>query len=158
MDNINNLRQCIMRYYTVGNSLTSIVTSHFFRWRAALFGLQRSNLRRNYRSALEWGWPSSKFSFWEVCHRIYFRKSRLRVTIKLNFWLYIQRYTSPNENFEYSYPLTNQTVQMHKMIYSFDTHATPSCLLVQRPKYNILIWSFIDYMRFLSHLLIAGAI
>ena len=27
------------------------------------------------------------------------------VTVKLNFQPYIQRYTSPNENFEYSYPL-----------------------------------------------------
>ena len=25
------------------------------------------------------------------------------VVVKLNFWLYIQRYTSPYENFEYSY-------------------------------------------------------
>ena len=31
---------------------------------------------------------------------------RLRVSVKLNFRPYIRRYTSPNENFEYSYPLT----------------------------------------------------
>ena len=30
---------------------------------------------------------------------------RLRIAVKLNFRPYIQRYTSPNENFEYSYPL-----------------------------------------------------
>ena len=30
---------------------------------------------------------------------------RLCVAVKLNFQPYIQRYTSPNENFEYSYPL-----------------------------------------------------
>ena len=30
---------------------------------------------------------------------------RLRVAVKLNFRPYIRRYTSPNENFEYSYPL-----------------------------------------------------
>ena len=29
-----------------------------------------------------------------------------RVAIKLNFRPYIRRYTSPNENFEYSYPLS----------------------------------------------------
>ena len=29
----------------------------------------------------------------------------LRVTVKLNFRTYIRRYTSPNENIEYSYPL-----------------------------------------------------
>ena len=52
----------------------------------------------------------------------------LRVTVKLNFRPYIRRYTSPNENFEYSYPLislvkpvhpyslarTSQRVEMHK--------------------------------------------
>ena len=31
---------------------------------------------------------------------------RLRVAVKLNFRPYIRRYTSPNENFEYSYPLS----------------------------------------------------
>ena len=30
------------------------------------------------------------------------------VAIKLNFRPYILQYTSPNENFEYSYPLINQ--------------------------------------------------
>ena len=30
---------------------------------------------------------------------------RLLVAVKLNFRPYIRRYTSPNENFEYSYPL-----------------------------------------------------
>ena len=30
---------------------------------------------------------------------------RSRVAVKLNFRPYIRRYTSPNENFEYSYPL-----------------------------------------------------
>ena len=35
---------------------------------------------------------------------------RLRVSVKLNFRPYIRRYTSPNENFEYSYPLNLRTV------------------------------------------------
>ena len=30
------------------------------------------------------------------------------VTVKLNLWQYIRRYTSPNEYFEYSYPLNKQ--------------------------------------------------
>ena len=30
---------------------------------------------------------------------------RLHVAVKLNFRPYIRQYTSPNENFEYSYPL-----------------------------------------------------
>ena len=30
---------------------------------------------------------------------------RAGVAVKLNFRPYIQKYTSPNENFEYSYPL-----------------------------------------------------
>ena len=46
----------------------------------------------------------------EVYRRIYVRKSRFmaplaRVAVKLNFQQYIRRYTSPNDNFEYSYPL-----------------------------------------------------
>ena len=32
---------------------------------------------------------------------------RLRVAVKLNYRPYIRRYTSPNENFEYSYPLSH---------------------------------------------------
>ena len=38
----------------------------------------------------------TKFS----CFRLH-----LRIAVKLNFPPYIQGYTSPNENFEYSYPL-----------------------------------------------------
>ena len=39
---------------------------------------------------------------------------RSRVAIKLNFRPYIRRYTSPNENFEYSYPL-NDTPTMEEV-------------------------------------------
>ena len=35
---------------------------------------------------------------------------RLRVAVKLNFRPYIRRYTSPNENFEYRYPLNLDTI------------------------------------------------
>ena len=38
---------------------------------------------------------------------------RLRVAVKLNFRPYIRRYTSPNENFEYSYPLIIQSKTTH---------------------------------------------
>ena len=37
--------------------------------------------------------------------RNYVLRLRLRVAVKLNFRPYIRRYTSPNEDFEYSYPL-----------------------------------------------------
>ena len=37
----------------------------------------------------------------------YVLQLRLRVAVKLNFRPYIRRYTSPNENFEYSYPLND---------------------------------------------------
>ena len=52
LDNVKNLRQYILRY-TAGNILTSLIKSYFLWWRAALRGLQRSNLKRNCRSALE---------------------------------------------------------------------------------------------------------
>ena len=50
----------------------------------------------------------SKFSFGEVYRRIYSRKlvlqQRVSEALKRDFRMYIQRYTSPNENFEYGYP------------------------------------------------------
>ena len=42
LDNFNILSQYILRY-TVENSLTSLITSHFVGWRLALCGLQGSN-------------------------------------------------------------------------------------------------------------------
>ena len=44
---------------------------------------------------------------------------RSRVTVKLNFRQYIRRYISPNEKFEYSYPLINMTAL--KFATSFST-------------------------------------
>ena len=41
---------------------------------------------------------------------------RSRLPAKLNFRLYIRRYTSPNENFEYSYPL-NDMIQLIQLQY-----------------------------------------
>ena len=41
---------------------------------------------------------------------------RLRVAVKLNFRQYIRRYTSPNENFEYSYPLSGLQILLHDVI------------------------------------------
>ena len=76
-----------------------------------LYGLQRSNLRQNCRSALEWGYPYSNFFLGGRGDVVgyTFRNQVLRlgsrVAIKLNFQPFIRLYTSPNETFEYSYPL-----------------------------------------------------
>ena len=43
---------------------------------------------------------------WEIT----FLHLRSQVTVKLNFRLYFLRYTSQNENFEYSYPLITSRV------------------------------------------------
>ena len=37
----------------------------------------------------------------------------LRVAVKLNFRPYIRRYTSPNENFEYHYPLSDLLILIY---------------------------------------------
>ena len=47
-----------------------------------------------------WGGISS-----DICSEITFYC--LRVAVKLDFRPYIRRYTSQNQNFEYSYPLTS---------------------------------------------------
>ena len=70
-----------------------------------------------------------KISFGEVYRRIYVRKSRFtvssRVAVKLNFRPNIRRYSSPNENFEYSYPLNiwisplHVHQNAHKLLLSF---------------------------------------
>ena len=44
-----------MLWYTVGNGLTSLITSHIVGWRADFCGLQRYNLRWNCGNAPEWG-------------------------------------------------------------------------------------------------------
>ena len=44
---------------------------------------------------------------------------RLRVAVKLNFRLYVRRYTSPTENFEYSYPL-NARPQLMQLTFQQD--------------------------------------
>ena len=43
---------------------------------------------------------------------------RLRVVVKLNFQPYIRPYISPNENFEYSYPLSGLSILLHGVFYS----------------------------------------
>ena len=42
---------------------------------------------------------------------------RLRVAVKLNFRPYIRRYTSPNANFEYSYPLIESKINRYELVY-----------------------------------------
>ena len=66
-------------------------------------------LRKNINSPLKWGKPYSKFHLGRYIVGYTFGNHvlwiRLHVAVKLNFRPYIRRYTSPNENFEYSYPL-----------------------------------------------------
>ena len=69
-------------------------------------------LKGNINSVLEWGYPYSKFSFGEVYRRIYVRKSRFTAPLTL------QRYTFPNEKFEYSYIL-NERMNHSQSIYEF---------------------------------------
>ena len=57
----------------------------------------------------------SKIMFFPLCSR---------VVVKLNSRPYIRRYTSPNENFKYSYPLNNQLSVLHNETRT--KHRTPS--------------------------------
>ena len=41
-----------------------------------------------------------------------------RVAVKLNFRTYIRQYTSPNKNFEYSYPLTVNPDTFARILFS----------------------------------------
>ena len=43
----------------------------------------------------------------DILSEITFLQLHLRAAVKLNFRPYIRRYTSANENYEYSYPLNN---------------------------------------------------
>ena len=83
------------------------------RLSAALCGLQRSNLRLDCRSALEWEKPYSKLTFGEVYHLIYICKPRFTTPLarrrKTKFpTVYLKLYRSPNENFEYSNTRNNK--------------------------------------------------
>ena len=51
---------------------------------------------------------------------------RLRVAVKLNFQPYIRRYTSPNENFEYSYHLSDMVWYGTKLYILYLQHS-PLC-------------------------------
>ena len=113
LDNVWNLWQYI--HNTVGNSLTSLITSHFI----GFLQLARSNRILTkiltsvelLRSVLEY----AKFLLGDISLDI---QSKIMfdgyacscVAIKLNFWPYILRYTSLNENFEYSYPLIQSQI------------------------------------------------
>ena len=48
---------------------------------------------------------------------------RVRVAVKQNFRPYIRRYTSPNENFEYSYPL-NICLYFAAVVYQYHNYST----------------------------------
>ena len=64
--------------------------------------------RQDCRRAFEWEYPYSQLWFGDIVGYM-FRNHVLRphsiVAIKLNLQLYVHGYTSPNESFEYSYPL-----------------------------------------------------
>ena len=59
---------------------------------------------------------------------------RSRVAVKLNFRPYIRRYTSPNENFEYIYPLNVQRIYYIRIRFACTythtvlRHDRPSCV------------------------------
>ena len=55
---------------------------------------------------------------------------RSRVAVKLNFRPYIRRYTSPNENFKYSYPLIVLLKYCYTFLYRWDVLILP-CLIFQ---------------------------
>ena len=77
----------------------------------ALCGLQRSNLRRDCRSALELGHIVG-YTFGN--HVLLLRS---RVAVKLNFLQYIR-----NENFEYSYPLIDYFITDNNEVTLNDKH------------------------------------
>ena len=95
--------------YTVGNSLTSLITSHLVRWPAILCSLFSSNNSIwSCRSTYEWGWPYSKFSYggaqcwlysWELCYTVpLVPRFKKILTVYPTICL-------PELNFEYSFPL-----------------------------------------------------
>ena len=61
---------------------------------------------------------------------------RLRVALKLNFRLYIRRYTSPTENFEYSYPL-NARPQFMQLTFQQDLEILQSQITTYLPMTTI---------------------
>ena len=67
-----------------------------------------------------------KFSFGEVYRRIYGRKFRFTATsersVKRDFRTYIRRYSSPNENFEYGYPHSNERLQFKLKLERYKPH------------------------------------
>ena len=72
-------------------------------------GLATLQFERKLQKCIRMGIPYSKSSFGEVFYWIYVGNHVLRlrsgIAVKPNFRPYIQQFTSPNENFEYSYPL-----------------------------------------------------
>ena len=56
------------------------------------------------------------------------------VTVKLNFQPYIRGYTSPNENFEYSYPLIS--------ILASAIPTSESAVYVHRTVHQINVWGW----------------
>ena len=124
LDNVINLRQYILRY-TVGNrtSLRNVA----FHWLISEYMQLASGFRWTYRRnkvhfrclfegkmlIVHWNGDNhiqnvhlgryiAGYTFGNHVLRLC-----LRVAVKLNFRPYIRRYTSPKENFKYSYLLNN---------------------------------------------------
>ena len=66
----------------------------------------------------------SKFSFGEVYRRLYGQKLSFKGSgaVKRYFRPYIRRYTSPNENFEHDYPLSNAFLQFRFKLERYKLH------------------------------------
>ena len=125
-DNVKNLRQYILRY-SVANptSLRNVaflwLTSEYIQLASGFMQLAAAGRKRNiahFHCLFEGNMlivhlngdnHIQNFHLWRYIVGYTFGnhvlRLRLRVAVKLSFRPYIRRYTSLNENFEYSYPL-----------------------------------------------------
>ena len=93
----------------------------------------------------------SKVSFGEVYLRIYSGKLSFSATReqsrKHDFRMYIQQFTSPNENFEFDYPNFNALLQFHLKLERCRPHkvAPHPRLLGAVPDCKPMGESFLDY-------------
>ena len=83
-----------------------------------------------------WGGISSDKS-----SKIYVLWLRSCLTIKLHFCPYISQDTSPNENFEYSYPLIDQLIdQPYQLFFSVNTLVQKSLIIECDIFWYQIIW------------------
>ena len=92
------------------DSISSLITSHFVGWCAALWRLVTLQFW-DITAELHQNWDNHTQNFHLGRYIVGYTfgnhvlRLRLRVTVKLNFRPYIRRYTSQNETFEYGNPL-----------------------------------------------------